>query len=139
MLMEVQDWYIAGRRTRNPFSSDADLVERFNNWLTEHDREVVARTLAAQSTGGVCQIKDPDLEWEGWIEEATVLLTGTIWEYGFYDSEHPETIFWYSFGVSFDSAAQAKRVGDKSVYGKTVIVRRKHGATEWEHAEGEEQ
>lgn len=50
--------------------------EEFDRWLAEHDREIVARTLAAQSTGGVCQVSDPDLEWRGWVEEATLLIKG---------------------------------------------------------------
>lgn len=29
-LQEVREWYIAGRRTRNPFASDAALVERLD-------------------------------------------------------------------------------------------------------------
>ena len=44
-LDEVRDWYIAGRRTHNPFGSDANLVCRFDNWLAEHDREVAAKAL----------------------------------------------------------------------------------------------
>ena len=58
-------------------------------------------------------------------------------EYGFYDSHHPEKIFWYCFGVPFSYAEEAKRIGDMNVYGQTVIVRRRNGATEWEHCEGE--
>ena len=45
-LEDVRDWYIAGRRTRNPFASDATLVERFDTWLAEHDREVAAQALS---------------------------------------------------------------------------------------------
>ena len=44
-LEDVRDWYIAGRRTRNPFASDATLVERFDTWLAAHDREVAAQAL----------------------------------------------------------------------------------------------
>ena len=44
-LEDVREWYIAGRRTHNPFASDAALVERFDTWLAEHDREVAARAL----------------------------------------------------------------------------------------------
>lgn len=39
-LEEIRDWYIAGRRTHNPFASDAELVRRFDLWLVEHDDEV---------------------------------------------------------------------------------------------------
>ena len=44
-LEDVREWYIAGRRTHNPFASDAELVERFDTWLTQHDREVAAGAL----------------------------------------------------------------------------------------------
>ena len=44
-LEDVREWYIAGRRTHNPFASDAALVERFDTWLAEHDREVAAQAL----------------------------------------------------------------------------------------------
>lgn len=58
------------------------------------------------------------------------------WEYGFYDSE-PERadpiIWWYCFGLPFTSAEQADHTGRKSTWGRPVIVRRRPGATEWEH------
>ena len=44
-LEDVREWYIAGRRTHNPFASDARLIERFDTWLAEHDREVAAQAL----------------------------------------------------------------------------------------------
>ena len=44
-LEDVRKWYIAGRRTRNPFWSDAELVERFDRWLAQHEREVAAKAL----------------------------------------------------------------------------------------------
>ena len=59
-LEDVREWYIAGRRTHNPFASDAGLVERFNTWLTQHDREVAAGALRdaadewSGSTHGPC-------------------------------------------------------------------------------------
>ena len=46
-LEDVREWYIAGRRTHNPFASDAALVERFDTWLAAHDREVAAQALRA--------------------------------------------------------------------------------------------
>lgn len=73
----ISDW-----RMRAEYSMDRDGLpvklyrDRWDAWIAQHDLEVVARTLAAQSTGGVCQIKDPDLEWEGWVEEATELIKG---------------------------------------------------------------
>ena len=48
----------------------------FDRWLAEHDAEVVARTLAAQSTGGVCQVFDADLEWRDWVKDAEGLIKG---------------------------------------------------------------
>lgn len=55
-------------------------------------------------------------------------------EYGFYDSEHPETIYWSTFGglVGFTTADMARHTADKSVWGRAVIVRRPRGATEHE-------
>lgn len=44
-LEDVREWYIAGRRTHNPFASDAALVERFDTWLAAHDREVASGAL----------------------------------------------------------------------------------------------
>lgn len=41
-LQDVREWYIIGRRVHNPFASDANLVERFDIWLSEHDAEVRA-------------------------------------------------------------------------------------------------
>lgn len=55
-------------------------------------------------------------------------------EYGFYDSEHPETIYWSTFGglLGFTTADMARHTADKSVWGRAVIVRRPRGATEHE-------
>ena len=39
MLEDVREWYIIGRRTHDPFNGDAHLIERFDRWLVEHDRE----------------------------------------------------------------------------------------------------
>ena len=61
-LEDVREWYIAGRRTHNPFASDAALVERFDTWRADHDREVAARTLrdAAKSMpNGVGETYNP--------------------------------------------------------------------------------
>jgi hypothetical protein len=81
----VSDYTPTTEEVRNKFwlgeydLSKTDWISseaNFNRWLAEHDREIVARTLAAQSTGGVCQVNDPDLEWRGWVEEATLLIKG---------------------------------------------------------------
>jgi hypothetical protein len=45
-----------------------------NYWPSEREIETVARALAAQSTGGVCQVFDTDLEWRGWVNEASELI-----------------------------------------------------------------
>lgn len=45
-LEEVRGWYIDGRRTHNPFASDAALVERFDSWLADRDREIAERAWA---------------------------------------------------------------------------------------------
>ncbi|MFZ2911519.1 MAG: hypothetical protein WAZ75_00380, partial [Candidatus Absconditicoccaceae bacterium] len=39
-LEDVRSWYVDGRRVHNPFASDAELVERFDLWLEQHDAEV---------------------------------------------------------------------------------------------------
>lgn len=43
MLDEVRGWYIDGRRVHNPFASNAELVRQFDDWLVEHDAELIAR------------------------------------------------------------------------------------------------
>lgn len=50
--------------------------EEFDRWLTKHDAELVARTLAAQSTGGVCKVFDAGLAWQDWVEDAGALING---------------------------------------------------------------
>lgn len=70
---------------------------------------------------------------------------GEPWEYGFYDS-HPAgnwldepdiqinpMIWWYVFGLPHKTAESAEHTGRKSVNGGAVIVRRRKGATGWEH------
>ena len=63
-LEDVREWYIAGRRTHNPFASDAALVEsfdtwraalveRYDTWLAEHDREVAAQALRDAAGSGI--------------------------------------------------------------------------------------
>lgn len=47
---------------------------QFDRWLLLHDREVVARTLAAQSTGGICKIYDHGLAWDDWLTDADKLI-----------------------------------------------------------------
>lgn len=42
-LDDVRDWYVTGRRVHDPFNSDSNLVERFDHWLVEHDREVAMK------------------------------------------------------------------------------------------------
>lgn len=59
-------------------------------------------------------------------------------EYGFYDSEHPEKIWWYGFGLPFLTAESAKHTGDKNVFGQTIIVRRPKGSEDWHRVESEE-
>ena len=60
------------------------------------------------------------------------------WEYGFYDSEHPEKIWWYVFGLPFLTAESAKHTGDKNVFGQTIIVRRPKGSEDWHRVDSEE-
>lgn len=72
------------------------------------------------------------------------------WKYGFYDSnpdgnymdppvpqENP-TIYWRVFGIlEHDTEESALHTARKSVWGQSVIVRRRgKDATEWEHAPG---
>lgn len=63
-LEDVREWYITGRRVHDPFNSDANLVERFDLWLAERDREIAEkawrdgyytgkRDYAGSITGGV--------------------------------------------------------------------------------------
>lgn len=59
-------------------------------------------------------------------------MTGK-WEYGFYDSEQPEPIWWYCFGLPFTSPDQADSTGRESTWGHPVIVRRRPGSAGWEH------
>ena len=40
--------------------------------------EAMARAMAARSTGGVCQPSDDDLEWQGWVEDATAALDAAL-------------------------------------------------------------
>ena len=54
----------------------ADNRKQFDRWLAQHDEEIVARALAAQSAGGVCQVFDADLAWEGWVGDAKALIEG---------------------------------------------------------------
>lgn len=55
------------------------------------------------------------------------------WEYGFYDSgTGPTSIWWYCFGLPFKNQEQARRTGEKNVYGEAVMVRRLPGMEAWE-------
>lgn len=56
------------------------------------------------------------------------------WEYGFYDSEYPDVVYWGTFGgiVGFDSPEMAEHTASKSVWGQAVIVRRRKGSVNWE-------
>ena len=65
----------------NHYYADCEIkpkehANEFDRWLAEHDAEVVARTLAAQYTGGVCQVFDADLEWRDWVKDAEGLIKG---------------------------------------------------------------
>lgn len=72
------------------------------------------------------------------LDAGLVTCTGPRqwWEYGFYDSEDPQTpptIWWYCFGLPFTSAEMATHTGLKSTWGHPVIVRRRNGSETWEH------
>lgn len=95
--------------------------------LSELDNKIVA---VAARVGAITQ--QPDLD-----ERRAEPDEDDGYEYGFYDGEHPGTIWWYCFGFPFTSAEDALRTGRKSTYGETVVVRRRPGATEWEHVSPE--
>jgi len=54
-------------------------------------------------------------------------------EYGFYDDEYPESVYWSAFGglVGFDTVESAQRTASKNVLGQAVIVYRAKGEVEW--------
>ena len=65
-----------GEHAYADYEEKSGYWREFDRWLAEHDAEVVARTLAASSTGGVCQVFDVDLEWRWWVKDAEALIKG---------------------------------------------------------------
>ncbi len=60
------------------------------------------------------------------------------WEYGFYDdAKGPNLIWWYVFGLPFETAEMAQHTAEKNVWGWPVIVRRRKGETVWEEVPNE--